>query len=75
METIYTHKITPKELELIGKEKFSKRDYLRFLGTDERLYDLAMLFWHRGDKKKAEHYSSMMSEQMQDDLWRIILHP
>lgn len=74
METVFDHNITEKEWKYIHGN-CRKDFYLKILDQETAYYDIATLFYLRGDKKMATVYANKLSPQYRNDLWRILTHP
>jgi hypothetical protein len=74
METVFDYNITPEEWENIhggaGKER-----YLQLIGEESANFDLALLFYRRGDKEKATYYANKLPFDYRNDFWRLVTHP
>ena len=75
METVFNHNITEAEKKAIGIVEKTETDYLKNVGKDSALTDLAFLYSHRNDNDKAEHYANQLPDQMKLDCLRTIYHP
>ncbi|MGE4289956.1 MAG: hypothetical protein AB7E36_14830 [Salinivirgaceae bacterium] len=71
METILDHNITDKEKEYIGCTSLNPLE----LNEQANNYFLAMLFYSRGDKVKAEKYADKLPAQDKVDFYRLVTHP
>lgn len=71
METIFDHNLTQKE-----KSEFLDKDvYLKVVDKESALYDLARLFYSRGDRKKVLEYLKELPPLRVNDFWRLVTHP
>lgn len=74
METVFDHNITDEEWKnMYGT--CPQNEYTSFIGQETAFYDIATLFYLRGDNKKATEYANKLSPDRQNDLWRILTHP
>ncbi len=73
METVFDHNITEKEWNYI---RGSRKDfYLKIVDQETAYYDIAALYYHRGNEEMATVYANKLSPQYRNDLWRILTHP
>ncbi len=72
METIYDHNITSEELISIGD--MPKDNYLKIMGRENSLLDLARLYNIRKDRPKSEYYANQLPFDMHTDFFRTINH-
>lgn len=73
METVFDHNITEKEWKSIRGMK--KESYLNSVDPETAIYDIASLFYHRGDEERAMVYSEKLPDLIKHDLWRALKHP
>ena len=74
METVFDYNITEKEWAYMYKA-ITKDFYLSFIGQESAYRDLAILFYIRGDMKRAESYADKLPPSVKNDLWRTLTHP
>lgn len=72
IETVFDHNITDKEWKLV--RGISSDLYLSIIGQETAFFDIAVLFYIRGNKKKATAYANKLSPDRRNDLWRILTH-
>lgn len=73
METVFDHNITEKEWKYV---RGSRKDfYLKFLDKETAFYDIAALYYIRGNEAKAIEYANKLSPLKKLDLWRMLTHP
>lgn len=77
METIFDHNITPDEIDDLGimspfldirhnldfPTPLTEQGYRDIITQEAALFDLALLYEHRGDEIKAEDYFSQVPEK------------
>lgn len=74
METVFDYNITPEEFEYIRGFQ-SKEEYIQHLDEFTANYDLAALFYKRGNKTKATYYANKLPIDDRNDFWRTVTHP
>ena len=74
METVFDHNIISKEWERINGDT-SKSFYLSIINQEGAYRDIAALYYHRGDIKKATFYADKLSIDLRNDFWRLMTHP
>lgn len=73
IETVFDHNITDEEWKKV--RGMSSNLYLSTIDQETAFYDIAALFYLRGDKKKTGEYANKLSPDRRNDLWRILTHP
>lgn len=73
METVFDHNITEKEWKYVCGDE--KKSYLKYIDKETALYDIAVLYYHRGNEEMATVYANKLSPQKRNDLWRTLTHP
>lgn len=73
METVFDHNITDEEMVMLGM--IDKETFLRLANQEDANYTLALLFYYRGDKRKAKKYADRLSPNLMNDFWRTVTHP
>lgn len=74
METVFDHNITEKEWKHIYGT-CSQDKYISFIGQETAYYDIAVLYYIRGDNDKATAYANKLPPHRRNDLWRMLTHP
>ncbi|MCG8580457.1 MAG: hypothetical protein MI866_11095 [Bacteroidales bacterium] len=75
METVFQHNITQEEKKAIGISFPDEVAYLKIIGKETALFDLAFLYSYRKDIDKAEYYANKLPEEDKIDCLRTIHHP
>ncbi len=70
METVFNHNITEEEWMVI--HSLPKELYLSTINEEEANYDLAFLFFLRGQKEKVHKYVAKLSPLRKNNFWRVI---
>ena len=70
METVFDHKIT--EDEWIEINFLTKELYLSTINEEGANYDIAFLFFLRGQMEKVREYVAKLSPLRQINFWRLV---
>lgn len=66
IETVFDHNITEEEWEnMYGS--CTQNKYTSFIGQETAFYDIATLFYLRGNKEKATEYANKLSPDRRND--------
>lgn len=52
-----------------------KETYLSVVDEESANYDLALLFYERGEKEKARAFADKLPPNTKNDFWRSVTHP
>lgn len=73
MKTVFDYNITPEEWRNISR--MDKETYLSVVDEESANYDLALLFYERGEKEKARAFADKLPPNTKNDFWRSVTHP
>ena len=72
METVFDHNITDEEKKAIGV--LEKYLYVMLVDEETAKFDLALLYYRRGQKRKSKKYLEGMESNLVNDFWRTVTH-
>ena len=67
------HKMTDKEWQYICG--MNRDIYLKVVDEESAKFDLASLYYYRGDRKKVMQYLEGLKPNYVNDFWRTVTHP
>lgn len=73
METVFDHDIIDEEKKSIGI--LEKDLYLMLVDENTARFDLALLYYRRGNKRKSKKYLEGVEPNLVNDFWRTVTHP
>ncbi len=75
METVFDHHITEDEKDVLGVF-YEKHKYIEVFSQDSAYNEIAFLYWHRNNLKKATEYANKIKNvSYKEDCLRTIYHP